>query len=1042
MTTDLLLVSVIIPTRNCAATIERCLRSVQAQTYPNIEIIVVDNNSDDGTAQIAAECLSAAERAQVLQAGPERSAQVNYGARHARGTYLYRVDGDFELAPGVIEACVVAIERDDLDAIAVPNRSRGESYWAQVRALERDTYLGDALIVAARFWKRSAFEAVGGFDESLVACEDYDLHNRLLEQGYRVGRTVPAEIHLGEADNLWANAAQSFYYGPSILRYLRKHPHRGARQMFPLRAAYVRHWQTLVRHPHLLLGLAVLKAVQYTAAMAGILAWSLGLASKQGWLMPNAMTGLVLVLIELWGLVSLLPHYGVPMGTTGSVVVFATGIALWQITGRRRARRRRQPLPNVLPVIALAFSPLLATLVVGTPAEGGVTQTLWWFLSSLALASCAAWFVYLAELALDGRIGRVGPTILVVAGVVGFVVVFSARSLALLRTFSLDAYDLALYDQALWVSARGQDDVTFPSNLLYTSLYGRSIFAKDATPVLLLFLPVYAAGALHSLNIGGPALLLISQSIATALAAIALHRLAMDEIGRLPAALVSVAYLVYFVTLRTNAGNFDPMAFAAPLILFALDAYQRHRYAVYYVLVPLALACGLDAGMAVATLGLYLVLFRQSRQHGIVTLGLGLGWTLIGMRTFIPFFGGTAGQVLAPYAPPEGVPFLAHVTHSVFRPDALRYVGSLLAPLGFTPVLGAPLLLPALPRLLLNLLAQVPRYTSLYGWYESTITPFLFVAAIRGVHWVGTVAKSRGWASPHLAGSVLILIGCLTTTVFLAPFVIRDFQDLRVTTHHRYGHEILEQIPENASAAVQSPFAVPLAHRQRLTVLPQEEDAEFILFDAFHPNRGPMIGPQPETYQATLERAFYNPAYGLRTAVNGYLLFERGLDPGHDLARLALATKSEIKYARTVELAATVAYLGFDLSTTCVRPGEVFYITHYWESLAPMEMPYLLFTAYPGAYRFEEAAFGLFPVSEWQPGDIVRHEQAVTLPELPEGYEYEIVVGLWYDEGEPSLRSDEQLLGNNVVHIAMINVEGDHYDIVPWGSSAATEGTQ
>jgi glycosyltransferase involved in cell wall biosynthesis/uncharacterized membrane protein len=1014
------LVSVIIPTHNCAATIEQCLSSVQAQTYPNIEIIVVDNNSDDGTPQIAA------EYARVLQAGPERSAQINHGARHARGTYLYRIDGDFDLDPAVIAACVEAVERDDLDAVAVPNRSSGESYWAQVRTLERDTYLDDSLIVAARFWKRSVFESVGGFDESLMACEDYDLHIRLLDQGYKVGHVAPIEIHLGEADSLWAYAAQSFYYGPSILRYLRKHPHRGARQMFPLRSAYVRHWQMLARHSRLLPGLVVLKVVQYIAAAVGILAHELGLANK-GRLSPNAIAALVLVLIALLGMIGSLPHFGIQIGTAGSAVVYASGIALWQIIGRHRARRRRLSLSQVLPEIAVAFSPLLVALMVGMPEESGLTRESGIFIFGLVVATWAAWLTYLVGPVLDRWDESIGPAMLVIASVVVFVVVSSIHSLVSLHTFSMGTYDLALYDQALWTSTRGQDSGAPLSNLLYTSLYGRSIFAKDAVPVLLLFLPMYALG------IGGPALLLIGRSITTGLAAIALYRLAADEIGRTPAVLIAAAYLVYFMTVRVGTGNLCVIAFATPLILFALHAYRRRHYVIYYVLTILALACGVDAGIAITALGLYLVLFKRDLQQGFVTMGLGLGWSFVAVTAFIPFFGGAAEQVLAPYSSPKDVPFLTHLVHAVMRPDTLHYVGSLLSPLGFVPVLGAPLLLPALPRLLFGLLAGGSHYTSLYGWYEPTILPFLFVAAIRGVQWLRVAAKAQGWPPPQLASSVFITTACLVTTGFLPPDIVQDLRNLHMTTHHLYGYNILGQVPEDAFVATQSPFGPHLAHRQQMTILPQVGDADFVLFDVFHPNRE----PRPEMYEATLQRIFHSPIYGLRAAANGYLLFERGLDPDGNLARLALITKPEIEYARTVELSATISYRGFDLSATQVMAGEVLYATHYWESLAPARRSYLLFTAYPGARRFEEIAFGLYPVDEWQPGDIVRHEQAIALPELPDGDEYEIAVGLWSDEGDPALRSPEQLLGNDVIRIATITARDGHYEIRPWASSAA-----
>ena len=66
----------------------------------------------------------------------------------------------------------------------------------------------------------------------------------------------------------------------------------------------------------------------------------------------------------------------------------------------------------------------------------------------------------------------------------------------------------------------------------------------------------------------------------------------------------------------------------------------------------------------------------------------------------------------------------------------------------------------------------------------------------------------------------------------------------------------------------------------------------------------------------------------------------------------------------------------------------------------------------------------------------MRQEQAISLPTLPDGDEYEIVVGLWYDEGKQSLRDARQLLGNDVIRIATISALNGHYEILPYGSSA------
>src|SRR4030042_5823385 len=178
------LVSIIVPTRNSQATIERCLMSIRDQDYANLEIIVVDNYSRDKTRELAARYAD-----KIFLKGPERGAQVNFGAGEAAGKYVYRVDSDFILNPSVVTEAVEISEQHGFDAIIVHNTSDPSiSFWAKVRKMERDSYKNDELNVAARFWSKEAFLAVGGFDECIVAGDDYDLHNRLVSMRFWFGR--------------------------------------------------------------------------------------------------------------------------------------------------------------------------------------------------------------------------------------------------------------------------------------------------------------------------------------------------------------------------------------------------------------------------------------------------------------------------------------------------------------------------------------------------------------------------------------------------------------------------------------------------------------------------------------------------------------------------------------------------------------------------------------------------------------------------------------------------------------------------------------
>jgi glycosyltransferase involved in cell wall biosynthesis len=260
-------VSVLIPTKNSATFLEACIESVRAQRYANVEVIVIDNGSTDRTPDIAR-----AKADLFLTEGTERASQLNAGARRAQGKYVYRIDGDFVLEPEVIDEAVDFCERAGFDAVAVHNDSDPRaSFWARVRNFERRMYKYDPTIVGARFFSKRAFDAVGGFDEALVAGEDYDIHNRLLAAGYRIGTIAAGEIHLGEPTSLLQFAGKSYFYGKSIGAFVRKSGLRGLRQVSPIRGAFFRHWREFLQHPVLAGGFVVMQLVKYGCGAAGFL---------------------------------------------------------------------------------------------------------------------------------------------------------------------------------------------------------------------------------------------------------------------------------------------------------------------------------------------------------------------------------------------------------------------------------------------------------------------------------------------------------------------------------------------------------------------------------------------------------------------------------------------------------------------------------------------------------------------------------------------------------------------------------------------------
>lgn len=261
------LVSTITPVLNGEKYIAENLSSIKNQTYPNIEIIVVDNFSTDRTVEIAKNM-----GATVYQKGPERASQDNYGVQMAKGKYVFITGCDMVLDRNYIELCVKCCEDGQYDAVYASVRSRTTNFWSKIKGLERDAYIGDNLIESARFLKREVFLKIGGFDASLVPhADEFYIQRRLNDTGYKTGRINSFETHINEINSIKEVFLKSFYYGMHSWKYIKKHPQHAAKQFTLIRGAFFRNYKLFLKRPLLTIGFIVFKIVQYSSASIGLL---------------------------------------------------------------------------------------------------------------------------------------------------------------------------------------------------------------------------------------------------------------------------------------------------------------------------------------------------------------------------------------------------------------------------------------------------------------------------------------------------------------------------------------------------------------------------------------------------------------------------------------------------------------------------------------------------------------------------------------------------------------------------------------------------
>lgn len=265
------LASVLVHTKNSERTILAHLTSINNQSYKNIEVIVVDNNSIDNTVKIAKQF-----KTKIFNYGPERSAQRNFAAKKAHGDFYLIPDSDMILDKDVVNECVSSVTHDPkIKAIIICERTKGIGFWAKCKALERECYIGDNTIEAARFFDKDVFWEMGGYDENLTGPEDWDLPQRIKKK-YKIGRIKSRVVHDEGEVTLLVLMKKKYYYARQLSNYLKKHSLRltSMQIIYLLRPAFYKNWRKLIRNPVVACGMIFMLFLEQGAGFFGFLSAS------------------------------------------------------------------------------------------------------------------------------------------------------------------------------------------------------------------------------------------------------------------------------------------------------------------------------------------------------------------------------------------------------------------------------------------------------------------------------------------------------------------------------------------------------------------------------------------------------------------------------------------------------------------------------------------------------------------------------------------------------------------------------------------------
>jgi succinoglycan biosynthesis protein ExoA len=331
-------VSIVIPCFNEERFIGEVIGRLASQyDADRCEIVVVDGGSTDATRAVVADCAARAPRLSVrLVDNPARHIPValNLGIDAARGEIVARMDAHAVPSANYLRRCVELLGDDEEMIVGAPCRIRPAAETLAARAVAlvvaHPFGIGDAQYrishegaprdvdtVPFGVFRKSLWRRLGGFDESLLANEDYDFNYRARHAGGRVVLDTAAHTVYYARPTLGALARQYFRYGRWKAQMLKQHP-RSIRWRHAVAPAFV--------------------ASLAAALLAGFFwrpAWRLVLAALGAYLLPAVAFAVSLARRERDG------KLVAPVVAAFFVVHFTWGAGFWRgLLGGARASQR------------------------------------------------------------------------------------------------------------------------------------------------------------------------------------------------------------------------------------------------------------------------------------------------------------------------------------------------------------------------------------------------------------------------------------------------------------------------------------------------------------------------------------------------------------------------------------------------------------------------------------------------------------------------------------------------------------------------------
>jgi uncharacterized membrane protein len=452
----------------------------------------------------------------------------------------------------------------------------------------------------------------------------------------------------------------------------------------------------------------------------------------------------------------------------------------------------------------------------------------------------------------------------------GFAVLFAAYSVVRHHHILSGGYDLGIFDQAIRAYAH------FKPPIVPIKEPGFNLLGDHFHPVLILLVPFYRLWPDAST-------LLVAQAVLVAASIIPISRLALTRLGPRRGTAVAVAYGLSWGIQGAIDFDFHEIAFAVPLLAFALVALAEQRWtaAIAWTL-PLLLVKE-DMGLTVAAIGAYLC-WKGRRRDGALLAAAGLATVLITVELILPHINAGGFRYSTYLAGDNPVTALLHLPTGLPAHPRKLVLLVMVAVTTAGAALRSPLLLIGVPGLLTRLVSADPWHWEIGRvHYNAILMPIVFVALLDALPALASsrrrLVRAYGWAAVPATISFALLLQVATWSL-LNPVAYRD------TERAEAAHRLLRLIPDDARVATSNNLAPQLTSRCDVVIFPplHGERVEWAIVDTTLRLSGPrqpdqdkaaVLGLWPPTphQQQTALRALPAEGFTQVAADHGFVLY-------------------------------------------------------------------------------------------------------------------------------------------------------------------------